>query len=111
MPLSLHQRPWSALVLAGCGVALLVGATIRLGDVPFPSRGSNSRMNRLWQKDPASVSAGYGGWVCMLLALWLARSQQKLDDPNDPADDPIARLDESDPVPRPPVRDDRTDPR
>ena len=111
MPLSLQNRPWSAIVLAVCGVALLVGATIRLGDVPFPSRYSSSRNDRLWKKDPSSVSAGYVGWVCMLLALWLARSQQKLDDTNDPADDPIARLDESDPVPRPPASDKRTDTR
>jgi hypothetical protein len=110
MPLSLQQRPWSSIVLALCGVALLVGATIRLGDVPFPSRYSSSRIDRLRKKDPASVSAGYTGWVCILLTLWLARSQKNLDDTNDPAD-PIARLDESDPVPRPPASDKRTDTR
>jgi hypothetical protein len=93
----LKHRPWSSIALALCGLALIVGATIRLKDVP-------SRLNsaRLWQRDPASVTADYAGLLCLVLAAWHARVEKTLDDTNDPADDPIARLDEPDPVPRPP---------
>ncbi len=97
MPRSVKHRPWSAIVLALCGVALIVGATIRLKEIP-----SRSNSYRLWQKDPASTSADYFGVACLFLAAWLARTEKNLDDTNDPADDPVARLDESDPVPRPP---------
>ena len=106
---SFKDRPWSAIAMFLGGVALLVCATIRLGDVPFPSRGPSARMNRLWQKDPSSVIVGYCGWVVLVLAAWMACAQQQELDPNDPDDDPIARLDKSDPVPRPPDRDNRTD--
>lgn len=94
---SANHRPWSAIVLALCGVALIAGATIRMKEIP--SRYSSTR---LWRKDPASMSADCFGVACLFLAAWLARSEKSLDDTNDPADDPIARLDESDPVPRPP---------
>jgi hypothetical protein len=111
MPLSLQNRPWSAIVLAVCGVALLVAAGIRLRDLPPVPFGRHSTSRMDWEKDPASVLAGYGGWGCLALALWLARSEKNLDDTNDPADDPFARLDESDPVPRPPTSDKPTDTR
>jgi hypothetical protein len=104
-----HPRPWSAIFLGVCGVALIVGAGIRVGDIPpIPFRNLRTS-DKAWEKDPASLTADYAGWACIALAFWLARPQQKLDDTNDPADDPIARLDESDPVPRPAVREKRND--
>jgi hypothetical protein len=92
-------------------VALIVGAGIRVGDIPpIPFRNLRAS-DKAWERDPASLNADYTGWGCLALAFWLARSEKKLDDTNDPADDPIARLDESDPVPRPPDPDKRTDSR
>jgi cobalamin synthase len=104
-----QRRPWSAIVLALWGATLIVYATIRLRDLPFAGRGS-TRIHRLWQKDPSSVVTCYAGLICLVLAAWLARLQQDLEDANDPTDDPILRLNESDPITHPPDSNKPNDP-
>jgi hypothetical protein len=96
MGIDLNRRPWSAIVVAVCGLAMIVGATFRLGELPF-GRHRSAAMSR----DPASTAAGQIGLLFLALAAWLARSERNLEDENDPADDPITRLDESDPLLRP----------
>jgi hypothetical protein len=106
MGIEVKRRPWAAIVLVICGVALIVGATIRLKELPFGRFPSAAK-----QRDPASATAGKIGLLCIALAAWLARKERELDDTNDPADDPIWRLDESDPVARRPDGGKREEPK
>ena len=106
MGIELKRRPWAAIVLLISGVALIVGATIRLKEPPFGRYQTPAK-----RRDPSSVVAGRVGLICIALAVWLARKERELDDTNDPADDPIWRLDESDPVARPPDSGKRDEPK
>ena len=76
-------------------------SAVRLKDIPL----GRQDHDKLWQRDAKSVVTFRVGFVCILLAAWLAKAQKNIDDANDPLDDPIARLDQSDPIARPPRSD------
>jgi hypothetical protein len=105
MPLTKRRFPSSVIALILCGLALMIAASIRLKDIPLGGRSGGSRLDKLWQRDANSVIAFRIGVVCILAAAWLAKAQKNIDDSNDPADDPIVRLDESAPSPRAPGSD------
>jgi hypothetical protein len=70
------RRAWSAIVLGLCALRLVIGATIRLKQLPF---GRGASQNRACQKDPGSCWAGDIGLICIAVALWLGRFQRNFD--------------------------------
>ena len=79
----------------------MITSAIRLNGIPLGRHPDRA----LWQRDAKSVVIFRIGFVCILLAAWLANTQKNIEDADDPLDDPIARLDQSDPVTRPPGSD------
>jgi len=102
MPTKRSRFPRSAILLIFCGFGLMVPSAIRLKGIPL---GRHLSTKGLWQRDAKSVVIFRIGFVCILLAAWLANAEKNIDDTNDPLDDPIARLDQSDPITRPPASD------
>src|ERR1044071_1878169 len=94
--------PRSAILLIFCGLASMIASAVRLKDIPL---GRHPGRDKLWQRDAKSVVTFRIGFVCILLAAWLANAQKNIDDTNDPLNDPIARLDQNDPIARPPGPD------